>query len=120
LERSAYLHLRRVSQWMSRFRKFGVVLDGQHLDGIKSGAARVYEIKPGEHELAVTIDWVSSPAVVFRCEAGQHVRFVCGHPSPSWRSALTAGVQAGVGLPPSTLVSSIDLVPDDAAPPSQD
>jgi hypothetical protein len=103
---SAYLRLRRISQWMSRFRKFGVMLDGECIDKISNGTARVYEISPGEHELVVSIDWVSSGPVVFNCPAEHEVRFVCGHPTPSWRAAFL----------PHTLISTIDLVPDDAPP----
>lgn len=103
---SAHLHLRRVSQWQSYCRKFRVELDGKRLDGIKVGASREYDIEPGEHRLVVSIDWVSSDPMTFHCGAGEHIRFVCGHPDPSWK----------VGFRPSSLVSSIDLRPDDAAP----
>src|SRR5262245_4216054 len=99
----AQLHLRRISQAASYFRKFRVILDGECIDKIKRGASRVYEITPGEHELVMKIDWVSSEPVVFRCEAGQSVRFVCGHPSPTWHAALA----------PHLFVSAILLVPDD-------
>jgi hypothetical protein len=97
---TAHLHLERVSQWMSRWRKFRVVLDGQCIDKIRRGVTREYEIAPGEHELVVSIDWVASAPVRFRCEGGEHVRFVCGHPSPTWHVAANPG----------RLVSEIELV----------
>lgn len=100
----ATLHLRRSKQWMSIFRKFRVLLDGECIDRIPRGATRTYEITPGRHELQVTIDWVASPTVEFECETGQHVRYACGHPPPT----LTLNAY--------TLVSMIDLVPDDAPP----
>ncbi len=100
---TAYLHLRRVSQWLSRWRAFRVMLDGQCIDKIRNGVSRVYEITPGEHELVITIDWVSSDPVVFCCAEGEAVRFACRHPSPTWRAALN----------PHSLVSSIEVMPDD-------
>ncbi len=98
----AYLHLRRVKQWMSVFRKFRVHLDGKCVDKIKRGAERTYELTPGEHELVVKIDWVKSSPVAFHCAAGEHVRLVCGHPDATWRAALN----------PNALVDSIFVVPD--------
>ena len=96
----ATLHLRRSKQWMSIFRKFRVVLDGECIDRIPRGATRTYEITPGRHELQVTIDWVASPTVTIDCVAGQHVRYTCGH-APA---TLTLNAYA--------LVSVIELVPD--------
>jgi hypothetical protein len=98
----AYLELRREAQWLSMLRRFNVMLDGQRIDRIGRGAKRTYEIAPGEHELVVSIDWVSSTPVKFRVAAGQRVCYVCGHPTPTWQAALR----------PATLVSSIVVVPD--------
>lgn len=99
---AAYLHVRRVNQWLSRFRKFRVKLDGAVIGKIKHGATGDFEISPGDHELVVSIDWVSSEAVAFSCKAGEHVRFVCGHPDATWRAALD----------PMTLVDTIAIAPD--------
>lgn len=104
MARAARLHLRRIPQWLSIFRKFRVLLDGQEIDRIQRGVTRTYEITPGEHELIIKIDWVSSPTARFRCDAGEDVRFVCGHPTPTWRAALD----------PAQLVSNLVLIPDDA------
>lgn len=108
MDPTAHLHLRRISQWLSVFRKFRVLLDGREIGRIKRGATKTYEIAPGEHELIVKIDWVSAEPVTFRCEPGEHVRFVCGHPTPSWRAVLS----------PSQLVSDLVVVRDDELPPA--
>ncbi|GMU84613.1 MAG: hypothetical protein AMXMBFR47_44820 [Planctomycetota bacterium] len=103
---SAHLHLRRIRQWLSVFRKFRVILDGSEIGRIKRGTTETYEVAPGEHELVVKIDWVSAEPVTFRCEPGEHVRFVCGHPTPSWKAFLT----------PSQLVSDLVVVRDPEPP----
>lgn len=102
----AYLHLRRVRQWRSCCRRFRVELDGRRLDGIMAGVERTYPIEPGDHALVVSIDWVSSPKAVFHCRPGQHVRFVCRHPDPSWRMVLRPG----------EMVSAIELLADESTP----
>lgn len=102
----AYLHVRRIAQWLSVFRRFRVLLDGRCIGRIRRGASGCYEIEPGGHALHVAIDWVESPAVPFQCASGEHVRFVCGHPDPTWRAALVPG----------TLVSEILVLPDPSPP----
>lgn len=110
MDERATLHLRRISQWLSVFRKFRVVLDGAEIGRIKRGTTQTYEVAPGEHELVVKIDWVASEPVTFRCTAGEDVRFVCGHPTPTWQAALS----------PSQLVADLvvvrDAEPDGAKP----
>lgn len=99
----AYLELRRDSRWLSALRRFDVLLDRQRIGRLARGRKCTYEIAPGDHELVIRIDWVTSEPLHFRIAAGQHVRYVCGHPAPNWLAFLM-----------STHVSSIYVAPDDA------
>lgn len=106
MEMTATLHIRRIHQWLSMFRKFRIELDGDVLGKIKNGGTQEFRISPGEHELVIGIDWVSSDPVKFRCDAGDQMWYACGHPTPTWRSAVS----------PANLVGSILIIPD--RPPS--
>lgn len=54
------LIIKRSSEWTNRGRKIRIYLDGKKIGTIEDGAAREFELQPGEHVLQAKIDWCGS------------------------------------------------------------
>jgi hypothetical protein len=80
---SATLRVTRINQWISRFRRFRILLNGDVIGQVRNASVAEFEIAPGQHDLQVKIDWVASDPVTFVAEPGQIIEFECGHPAPN-------------------------------------
>lgn len=70
--------IKRGSSRADRRRRYKVVVDNQYLGSIKDGESKSFAVSPGEHELALKIDWCSSNRVRFNIASNQTVTFDCG------------------------------------------
>jgi len=63
--------------WRDRFRSYRVVLDGEVVGRVRSGAEAAFPVEPGPHSLDVRIDWTGSGIKFFNVLPGQNVAFTC-------------------------------------------
>ena len=68
----------RDSGYVDRFRDYRVYLNGTEIGRILNGQTKSFEIEPGEHKLALKIDWCGSNAVPFSIGSNQSCTFVGG------------------------------------------
>lgn len=68
----------RDSGYADRVRDYRVCLNGTEIGRISNGQTKSFEIEPGEHKLALKIDWGGSNAVPFSIGSNQSCTFVGG------------------------------------------
>lgn len=68
----------RDSGYADRIRAYRVLLDGNEIGRIGNGETKSFDIKPGQHQLALKIDWCGSAAINFGIANDQCVKFQCG------------------------------------------
>lgn len=66
------------SGWKDRIRSYKVVLDGAVVGKLRNGAQEIFPVHPGQHSLAIRIDWTGSDIEEFTVDEGQTVGFACG------------------------------------------
>ncbi|QQS41624.1 MAG: hypothetical protein IPM63_01385 [Acidobacteriota bacterium] len=81
------IKVKRGSSWADALRSYEVLLDGEVIGQIKRGEEKDFEVPHGPHELAVKIDWCTTPAVPFEY-IGEPVHFECGNALKGWRSMV--------------------------------
>ena len=74
----ATICISRDSVFRDRFRDYRVLLDGREIGRIGNGQEKRFEIDPGQHQLAMKIDWCTSAPVRFLAVNGQSSKFRCG------------------------------------------
>jgi hypothetical protein len=72
------LLLKRDSGYADRIRQYRVLLDGTEIGRINDGEEKRFAISPGQHDLAVKIDWCRTDPHEFSAVDGETVTFDCG------------------------------------------
>ena len=57
----AALNLIRDSGWADYFRAYRILLDGKQICEVRNGETKLVFVSPGEHSLAVRVDWGGMP-----------------------------------------------------------
>lgn len=73
------IFLARVPQYADRFRAYKAFLDGAEVGRIQRDQTMKLDVDPGDHEIFLTIDWVSSNKLVFRVKPNEEVYLECGN-----------------------------------------
>lgn len=71
------IKIKRESKLINRFRAYKIILDGICVEKIKNNQNIELNIKPGNHEIYLKIDWCKSNKVKFRGDSNL-LRFECG------------------------------------------
>jgi hypothetical protein len=74
--------------YADRLRDYRVLLDGAEIGRIGNGAAKRFEIRSGQHQLMIKVDWGRSNIVAFDIGENQSARFLCGSNLRGWRIVL--------------------------------
>jgi hypothetical protein len=74
---SASITLARGTGYADRLRAYRVMLDCREIGRIGNGETKLFPVAPGQHELAVKIDWCSSNDVSFSLPSDQSLAFLC-------------------------------------------
>lgn len=61
----ATLTISRESAFADRLRAYAVMLDGKKIGDLGNGETKSFVIEPGQHTLALKIDWCGSPVLAF-------------------------------------------------------
>ena len=78
----------RDSGYADRLRVYRVLLDGIEIGRVGNGETKSFDVKPGQHHLALKIDWGSSNAIDFGIANDQSVKFMCGSNLRGFRLAI--------------------------------
>ena len=70
--------LNRDSGYADRVRDYRVLLDGSEIGRIANGETESFEIVPGQHRLAIKVDWCATDAINFLAVQDQITTFNCG------------------------------------------
>ena len=74
---TAIIHIERTSAWADFLRAYKVVLDGEPVGTIRQGKSRSFEVKPGHHEIFLTVDWCSSQPIFVNLAPSARVHLIC-------------------------------------------
>lgn len=74
----AILYLRRTSEYLNRWRRFSIYIDGKQIGLIGNGETREFNIPPGQHSVYSKIDWCSSQALSFSIKENEVLAFKVG------------------------------------------
>ncbi|SRR5258707_8090450 len=74
---SASITLSRGTGYADRLRAYCVMLDGKEIGRISNGETKSFPVAPGQHELALKIDWCGSNDISFSLPSDQSLAFVC-------------------------------------------
>lgn len=77
--------LKRNNQWANRIRKYKIILNNQKIGTISNDKEEFFEVKPGQHELFLKIDWTRSNKYQFTIKEGQTINLVCGCVLKGWK-----------------------------------
>jgi hypothetical protein len=72
------ISLNRDSGYADRRREYRVLLDGLEIGRIGNGERKIFEVIPGQHRLAIRIDWCATDAISFLAVQDQIAKFNCG------------------------------------------
>lgn len=61
----------RPKEWINRFRKYKLKLDGKEIDAIKNDEILEMKVAPGKHVLLAAIDWTTSNTYEFDIAEGE-------------------------------------------------
>jgi len=64
---------------MHKIRAYVVKVDGNAVTRIKAGEKVSFQVKPGNHELVLTIDWCRSNKVKFVAHNDEELNFECAN-----------------------------------------
>ena len=76
-ERSAWIEVVRSQGGSSRYRAFGVFVDGAKVGTLRRGQTLRQAVAPGCHEVHAAIDWSRSRAVELDVSEGETVKLIC-------------------------------------------
>lgn len=79
---------------VDRRRSYRVSIDGQRVGSIDAGETKVFTVSPGQHEVQVKMDWVTSEKALVKVGDNDQVEFVCGPQITDNDVTLKAGFRA--------------------------
>ena len=82
---SSLMYIKREVQWVDSLRKYKICVDDQEIGVISIGEKKDFEIKPGEHEIFLKIDWGRSNKLSFNIKENQKINFACGCSIKGWK-----------------------------------
>jgi hypothetical protein len=71
------ISIRREKQFADRFRKYGILLDGELVDFLRRGEEKEIPVSPGKHIIQLQIDWARSNSIKFTISDNKMLKFVC-------------------------------------------
>ena len=71
--------LARIPEYADRIRAYKVFLDGAEVGKIMRDQTLKLDVESGDHEIFLTLDWVSSNKLVFRAKPNEDVYLECGN-----------------------------------------
>jgi hypothetical protein len=74
---SATITLSRGTGYADRLRAYRVMLDGEEIGRIGNAETKSFSVAPGQHHLALKIDWCSSNDIRFSVPADGSLAFQC-------------------------------------------
>ena len=84
----ASLTLIRDSGWADYFRTYRILLDGKLICEVRNGETKLVLVSPGEHSLAVRIDWGGSKTIQFTATENETISFHIKSNIRGWRLFL--------------------------------
>ncbi len=75
---SSQLILSRAHSYIDRLRAYQVHIDGMPAGQILDGTKKTYMLDPGDHEIALQIDWCGSAPIKFHLNSGERKYLSCG------------------------------------------
>jgi hypothetical protein len=89
---NAIIHIERRAAWADLLRSYKIVLDEKVAGTIRSKRHCSFEVRPGRHEIFLTISWCSSRHLLLDLAPGEEVNLVCqGRTSTSTLYNVTVG-----------------------------
>ncbi|MCK8818032.1 DUF2846 domain-containing protein [Natroniella sulfidigena] len=89
MEASAKIKLLRTSQAVNSGRDYEIYLNGEQEGEIANGEEEIIEVRPGEHEIYVKIDWCKSKKMILNLDEDEEVKLICGSKLVGWKQWLT-------------------------------
>lgn len=81
--------LYRIAEVTNIVRRYYVQIDGKRVGSIKVGEVQHFPVTPGDHTLAVQIDWCRSRPLKVTKIQGQNLLLECGASDQDWRCLFT-------------------------------
>ena len=78
MKQKAIITVKRDYQFFALLRGIGVYVDGKKVHVIRRGKEFSINVKPGKHEIYVTMDWTKTETTIVELAPGEEVFFVCG------------------------------------------
>jgi hypothetical protein len=81
--------IERADQYADMYRAYNVRVDRKTVARVVSGGKVSFDVKPGGHELELTIDWCRSNKLKFIAGDNEELHFKCGNPLTGYRIILS-------------------------------
>jgi hypothetical protein len=104
-DRSGILRVVRTSQFVNRWRRIGVCVDGREVGTVRNGETIDFVVAVGEHFVHAAIDRVCSETLRVGCAAGTPTMLLLSSPLKGWK--LLRAQQALSGPPGSFIALEV-------------
>lgn len=75
----SFIKINRNKTYADAARAYAVLLDGEKIGEIRSGATAEFPVTAGAHRISLKIDWCGSPEIEFDVRENEIVEFDCGN-----------------------------------------
>lgn len=65
-------------------RRYTIEIDDAPVGSIRRGETAEFDVRPGSHEVRLTVDWASSPTVVITVGDGERIILTAGPGGTAW------------------------------------
>jgi hypothetical protein len=96
------LRVVRTSQFVNRWRRISVCVDGHEVGTVRNGETIDFVVAVGEHDVHAAIDWVRSEAVRVGCAAGTPTMLRLSSPLRGWKLLR---MQQALSGPPGSFIA---------------
>ncbi|CAN5691640.1 hypothetical protein BH10CYA1_BH10CYA1_04290 [soil metagenome] len=84
-----WVEIARTHQHFGRLRAIKIFADGAQIGSINNGESKVFELKPGQHNVFAKIDWCKTAVHTLDIVAGETITLSLGSEIAGWKLMLT-------------------------------
>ena len=81
--------LERGSSTIDKTRKYKIMVDGENVGIIGDGEIVEFDVKEGEHQIYLSIDWCRSPKISVDIKDNEYLNLSCGSAMKGWKSIFS-------------------------------
>ena len=78
MKKKATITVKRDHRFFALLRGIGIYIDGKKVHVIRRGKEFSFNVKPGKHEIHVTMDWTKTEITFVELAPREEVVFICG------------------------------------------